>query len=82
MLDNIRLLPLPPYAPEPNPMENVWDHLSANELSAGVRDSRDEISAACADAWNWFVDDPARIQSFGTKEWAVVVGQNSCATCE
>jgi putative transposase len=23
--DNIRLLPLPPYSPELNPMENVWD---------------------------------------------------------
>ena len=25
--DNITLLSLPPYAPELNPMENVWDYL-------------------------------------------------------
>jgi hypothetical protein len=32
--DNIVLLPLPPYAPELNSMENVWDYLRANKLSA------------------------------------------------
>jgi transposase len=25
--DNITLLSLPPYSPELNPMENVWDYL-------------------------------------------------------
>jgi len=70
--DNIVLLPLPPYAPELNPMENVWDYPRANKLSAGVWDSYDEILAACADAWKWFVDDPGRIRSIGTREWATV----------
>lgn len=27
VLDNITLLPLPPYAPELNPIENVWAYL-------------------------------------------------------
>ena len=31
--DNITLLPLPPYAPELNPMENVWEYLRGNKLS-------------------------------------------------
>ncbi len=70
--DNIVLLPLPPYAPELNPMENVWDYLRANKLSAGVWDSYDEILEACAEAWNWLVDDPDRIRSIGTREWATV----------
>jgi hypothetical protein len=30
--DNIRLLSLPPYSPELNPMENVWDYLRPNTL--------------------------------------------------
>ena len=30
--DNIVLLPLPPYAPELNPIENVWDYLRAQTL--------------------------------------------------
>jgi hypothetical protein len=70
--DNIVLLPLPPYAPELNPMENVWDYLRANKLSAGVWDSYDEILEACADAWNWLVNDPSRIRSIGSREWATV----------
>jgi transposase len=70
--ENIVLLPLPPYAPELNPMENVWEYLRGNKLSAGVWNSYDAIVEACADAWNWFVNDLARIRSIGTREWATV----------
>ena len=70
--DNIVLVPLPPYSPELNPMENVWDYLRANKLSAGVWTSYEEILAACADAWNWFISDPNRIRSIGTREWTTV----------
>lgn len=69
---NIVLLPLPPYAPELNSMENVWDYLRANKLSAGVWDTYDQIVQACADAWNWFVNDPDRIRSIGQRDWATV----------
>jgi transposase len=70
--DNIVLLPLPPYAPKLNPMENVWNYLRASKLPACVWDSYDEILAACADAWNWFVNNQGRIRSVGTREWATV----------
>ena len=70
--DNIVLVPLPPYSPELNPMENVWEFLRANKLSATVWDSYDEILNACAKAWNWFVHDTDRIKSIGTRDWATV----------
>jgi hypothetical protein len=70
--DNITLLPLPPYSPELNPMENVWEYLRANKLCRLVWDSYDAILAACNDAWNFLVRDPARIRSIGTREWACV----------
>ena len=41
---NITLLPLPPYAPELNPMENVWEYLRANKLCALVWDTYDAIT--------------------------------------
>jgi len=69
---NIVLLHLPPYSPELNPMENVWDYLRGNRLSAGIWDTYDDIVDACADAWNWFVNDPDRIRSIGTRAWATV----------
>jgi DDE superfamily endonuclease len=69
---NIVLLPLPPYAPELNSMENVWDYLRGNKLSTGVWDSDKEIVQACAEAWNWFANDADRIRSIGAREWATV----------
>ena len=70
--DNIVLLPLPPCSPELNPMENVWAYLRANKLCARVWDSYEAVVEACADAWNFFVNDPDRIRSIGTRGWATV----------
>jgi hypothetical protein len=70
--DNIILLHLPPYSPELNPMENVWDYLRQNKLCAVVWDSYDEIVEACKTAWNWLIADPTRIKSIGSREWACV----------
>jgi hypothetical protein len=72
--DNITLLSLPPYAPELNPMENVWEYLRANKLCALVWDSYDEIVQACRRAWNFLTDDPQRIKSIGSRPWATVNG--------
>lgn len=68
---NITLLHLPPYSPELNPMENVWDYLRQNKFCALVWDSYDEIVDACKTAWNWLINDPERIKSIGAREWAV-----------
>ena len=69
---NIVLLHLPPYSPELNPMENVWDYLRQNKLCARVWDSYDAIVEACKAAWNWLIADPDRITSIGTREWVCV----------
>ncbi len=69
---NIVPLHLPPYAPELNPIENVWQHLRDNKLSAGVWDTYEAILSACVEAWNWFVSDPRRNQSIGDRDWATV----------
>lgn len=70
--DNITMLRLPPYAPELNPMENVWAYLRTNKLCALVWDSYDAIVDACRSAWHFLVNDPIRIQSIGTRDWACV----------
>ena len=70
--DNITLLRLPPYAPELNPMENVWAYLRANKLCNLVWNTYDEIVNACAEAWHFFVKDPERIQSIGKRDWTRV----------
>jgi len=72
--DNITLLSLPPYAPELNSMENVWEYLRANKLCAVVWDTYDAIVEACREAWEFLTDDPDRIRSIGTRKWASVNG--------
>jgi transposase len=69
---NISLLPLPPYSPELNPMENAWDYLRGNRLSHRVCDSYDAIVLACAEAWTFLTNDPDRIRSIAHRHWANV----------
>ena len=52
MPDNISLLPLPPYSPQLNPQENIWQYLRQNYLSNRVFDTHDAILDACRQAWN------------------------------
>ena len=68
--DNITLLPLPPRAPELNPVENVWQFLRDNWLGNRVFTSYDDIVDRCCDAWNRFTDQPWKIMSIGLRDWA------------
>lgn len=70
--DNITLLPLPPYSPELNPMENVWEYLRANKLCRLVWDSYEAILQACRKAWNFLIEDHDRIRTIGARGWARV----------
>jgi transposase len=70
--DNITIVRLPPYAPELNPMENVWEYLRANKLAITVFDDYDHIVDTTCAAWNFFADHPARIASITTRSWATV----------
>ena len=70
--DNITLLPLPPYSPELNPMENIWDYLRGNKLSKRVWQSYEAIVAACKDAWLFLIGDLERIDSVAHRAWAWV----------
>jgi transposase len=45
---------LPPYAPELNPIENVWEYLRGNKLAITVFDDYDDILDKTCDTWNFF----------------------------
>ncbi len=70
--DNISLLPLPRYAPELNPVENLWEFLRQNLLSHRVWDSYDAIVDACCHAWTTLMRMPERVTSITTRAWARV----------
>ena len=71
---NISLLHLPPYSPQLNPVENVWQFLRQNYLAHSVFDTYDEIVKACCQAWNALTSAPDRIRSIATRSWATVIG--------
>jgi hypothetical protein len=41
--ENLKLIPLPPYAPEPNPTEHVWDDLREKSFHNRVFESIDQL---------------------------------------
>lgn len=70
--DNITLVCLPPYAPELNPVENIWEYLRKNNLALRVYDTYDDIVEACCKAWADLIEAPNRISSITRRRWAVV----------
>ncbi len=70
--DNLTLLPLPPYSPELNPVELIWQFLRQNHLANRVFDGYDAIVDACCSAWNALMAAPERIASIATRPWAKV----------
>ena len=66
------LMPLPPYAPELNSVENVWDYLRSNFLSHRVWETYDEIVDACCDAWKALMAKSEIVTSIGARSWAQV----------
>ena len=67
---NITIMPLPPKAPELNPVENLWQFIRDNWLSNRIFQSYDDIlDHACA-AWNRILDQPWRIMTIGMRDWA------------
>lgn len=71
--DNISLLTLPPYCPELNPVENIWQYLRQNFLSNTVYQSYQEILDACCNAWNSLRAEKGRIKSIAQRQWASVI---------
>jgi DDE superfamily endonuclease len=68
--DNIGLLHLPPYSPELNPAENIWEFLRQNDLSNRVSATYEAVVDACCNAWNKLMAAPERIRSIATREYA------------
>jgi len=70
--DNIVLLRLPPYAPELNPVENIWAYLRPNHFAHQVWETYEAILDACCTGWNALMKLPDVIRSIGKRDWAEV----------
>jgi putative transposase len=67
--DNITLLFLPPYSPELNAQENIWEYLRQNFLAGRTFDTYDDIVDACCNAWKSLTAETSRIASIATRDW-------------
>ena len=67
---NISLLLLPPYSPELNPQENVWQYLRQTYFANRVFETYEAIVDPCCHTWNSLTAHPERITSIATREWA------------
>jgi hypothetical protein len=67
---NLTLVPLPPYSPELNPVERVWEYLRDRWLSHRVLAGgyAAVVDAACA-AWNALLAEPGRLRSLTNFPW-------------
>ena len=70
--DNITPIRLPPYAPELNPTENIWEYMRKNYLALRVVDDYDAIVEACCKAWNDLLAMPDRLASITRRNCANV----------
>jgi transposase len=60
---NITLLPLPPYAPELNPVENLWHYLRSHHWSLRVYQDYEALKEAAVIAWRAVCLVPEMIRS-------------------
>ena len=75
--DNIRLLPLPPYAPELNPQEHVWDELREKEFPNRVFDHLDLVIRQLEGGLPRLAADSARLRSLTAWPWIVSLNLNA-----
>lgn len=67
--ENLTLLPLPPYAPELNAIEHLWDWMRSSHLANRAYLDYDAVLDAGCDAWESLTPD--RIKSLCATSWSV-----------
>jgi hypothetical protein len=71
-IDNLRIIKLPPYLPELDPIEQVWQWLKQNELPNRCFEGYEDIVEQCCRAWNSFISDSKRVASLCSRDWIEV----------
>jgi transposase len=67
--ENMRLLPLPPYSPELNPQEHLWDELREKEFPNRVFDSMDAVRKRLRSGLSRLARDRIRLRSITNWPW-------------
>ena len=61
--ENVTIVPLPPYSPELNPVENLWHYLRSHYWANRIYADYDALRLAAVDAWQKAVLDKKIVKS-------------------
>ena len=75
-MHNVTLIKLPPYAPELNPVEQIWHWLRQRKLANRSFKSYEEIVDVSCEAWNFFTEQADLINTMCTRKWTDLLVQN------
>ena len=67
--ENIQLLTLPPYSPDFNPQENIWDEIREKFFKNKVFDSMDAVEDQLIIALNHLDNHPEIVKSISSWKW-------------
>src|SRR5260370_8986098 len=70
--DNLGLFTLPPYSPELNPVEHLWDDLREKSFHNRVFDSIDALEHHLCDSLRNLELDHQRVRSIVASPWIIV----------
>lgn len=70
---NITLIPLPPYSPELNAVEQVWNWIKAHYLSNCNFADYEDIVDKASFAWNEFTKQTDLVKSMCARDWLVTM---------
>jgi transposase len=74
---NMGLLPLPPYSPELNPTEHLWDEIREKEFANTVFASLDAVEDRLVEALATLEQDPSRIAELTGFPWITAISLNA-----
>lgn len=60
---NVTIVPLPPYSPELNPVENLWHYLRSHYWANRIYADYDALRLAAVDAWQRAALDKETVKS-------------------
>ena len=70
--DNVTIMKIPPYSPELNPCEQVWQYIKDKWLKNRCYADYDDILGVATEAWTNFTTEQGRIQSLCSRDWAEI----------
>ena len=66
---NMKLLPLPPYSPELNPAEHVWEYIRENDMRNRIFNDLDQVVDTVAASLHRLHETPVTLRSMIAFPW-------------